>query len=83
MPGDRVETRNLPIQAEHVIREINMTDKNIVNSVALDEPADNTSPPGLEVVEFSEEEGETEWADSVFVQDFTDSILETTPSELK
>lgn len=38
--------------------------------------------PGCEVVEYDEPTGQQEWSDSLFVQDFTDSVLATTPAAL-
>jgi hypothetical protein len=60
-----------------------MTGEETVKPASTVEDGAGTSPAGLEVVEFDEEAGESEWADSVFVRDFTDSILETKPSQLK
>ena len=31
--------------------------------------------PGCEVIEYEENEGQKEWADSVFLQEFIDSVL--------
>lgn len=54
-------------------------------------PADETScaqvdiapsMPGCEVIEYDELSGQQEWSDSVFVQDFTDSVLATNPAPL-
>jgi hypothetical protein len=53
--------------------------------VAKDSPAEEHSTsqvPGCEVIEFDELSGQQKWLDSVFVQDFTDSVLATTPVPL-
>jgi hypothetical protein len=46
--------------------------------------APNTVPqvPGCEVIEYDEPTGQQEWSDSLFVQDFTDSVLATNPAPL-
>jgi hypothetical protein len=38
--------------------------------------------PGCEVIEYDELTGQREWSDSLFVQDFTDSMLATKPAPL-
>jgi hypothetical protein len=38
---------------------------------------------GCEVIEYDERTGQQEWADSLFVRDFTDSALATTPAPLE
>ena len=35
-----------------------------------------------EVIEFDPESGDAAWKDSVYVQDFTDSVLQTLPAPL-
>jgi hypothetical protein len=60
-----------------------MTGEEITKPAAPAEDLAATPAAGLEVVEFEGEAGEAEWADSVFVRDFTDSILETKPSQLR
>ena len=37
---------------------------------------------GFEVTEYDELTGQKEWNDSLFVQDFTDSVLATNPAPL-
>lgn len=37
---------------------------------------------GCEVIEYDELTGEQEWSDTLLVQDFTDSVLSTTPAPL-
>jgi len=41
-------------------------------------------PPPIEceVVEYDAQNGQTQWDDAVFVQDFTDSVLATSPAPL-
>ena len=53
-------------------------------AVGKTETAKNAVPPvpGCDVIEYDEPTGQQEWSDSLFVQDFTDSVLATTPATL-
>ena len=60
---------------EAVRREVNLSGQ----AVDID-------PPNLaadcEVIEYDPESGDAAWQDSMYVQDFTDSVLQTIPAPL-
>lgn len=60
-------------------------DKPVEFSLAatLSPEPDAASTPDCQVVEFDDKTGQKKWSEAVFVQDFTDSVLDTLPGELQ
>ena len=65
------------------VSNVNVEPRSVNLTASLDAVSEVVPKPECQVMEFDERTGDKKWKDALYVQEFTDSVLDTRPAELE